>query len=77
MIVDDLYTIIGSANINDRSQTGHRDSEVCILVTDTEFVPSTMNGRPYQAGKFASSLRKNLMKVGFFVVAFLLHNRDF
>ena len=30
MIVDDKYTIIGSANINDRSQMGDRDSEVCM-----------------------------------------------
>lgn len=63
MIVDDMHTIIGSANINDRSQTGDRDSEVCVLVTDKEFVPSTMNGQPYQAGRFASSLRKRLMQV--------------
>lgn len=28
MIVDDRYVIIGSANINDRSQVGNRDSEV-------------------------------------------------
>lgn len=28
MIVDDRFVIIGSANINDRSQAGNRDSEV-------------------------------------------------
>ncbi|KAM3718441.1 Phospholipase [Dirofilaria immitis] len=61
MIVDDRYVIIGSANINDRSQVGNRDSEVCILVKDYEHVPSRMNGKPYDAGKFASSLRKTLM----------------
>uniref|UniRef100_A0A915B7M1 Phospholipase n=3 Tax=Parascaris univalens TaxID=6257 RepID=A0A915B7M1_PARUN len=62
MIVDDKYTIIGSANINDRSQCGNRDSEVCIVVKDTEFVPSRMNGRAYEAGRFALSLRKHLME---------------
>lgn len=31
MIVDDRTAIIGSANINDRSQLGTRDSEVCIM----------------------------------------------
>ncbi|VDK80287.1 unnamed protein product [Onchocerca ochengi] len=61
MIVDDRYVIIGSANINDRSQVGNRDSEVCILVKDCEHVPSRMNGKSYDAGKFASSLRKTLM----------------
>lgn len=63
LIVDDRWTIIGSANINDRSQTGNRDSEVCIVIEDTEFIPSQMNGQPYEAGKFASSLRKQLMSV--------------
>ncbi|EJD74136.1 phospholipase D [Loa loa] len=61
MIVDDRYVIIGSANINDRSQVGNRDSEVCILVKDCENVPSRMDGKPYNAGKFAFSLRKALM----------------
>ncbi|VDK78403.1 unnamed protein product [Litomosoides sigmodontis] len=61
MIVDDRHVIIGSANINDRSQAGNRDSEVCILVKDCENVSSRMDGKPYDAGKFALSLRKALM----------------
>nr|XP_032632650.1 phospholipase D2 [Chelonoidis abingdonii] len=47
----------GSANINDRSLLGRRDSELAVLVEDTELVPSVMDGQPYQAGKFALSLR--------------------
>ena len=31
MIVDDNYVIIGSANINDRSMIGTRDSEIAVL----------------------------------------------
>ncbi|KAL3120771.1 hypothetical protein niasHT_008063 [Heterodera trifolii] len=62
MIVDDVHTIIGSANINDRSQAGNRDSEVCLLITDHEFVEGRMNGQPFRAGKFASSLRMRLMR---------------
>ncbi|KAL7071209.1 hypothetical protein ACQ4LE_009433 [Meloidogyne hapla] len=61
LIVDDLHTIIGSANINDRSQAGNRDSEVCLLITDHEFIDTKMNNQPYKAGKFAFSLRKRLM----------------
>lgn len=34
MIVDDLKMIIGSANINDRSMLGDRDSEIAIVVED-------------------------------------------
>ncbi|KAL3995479.1 Phospholipase D Active site motif family protein [Acanthocheilonema viteae] len=61
MIVDDRYVIIGSANINDRSQIGNRDSEVCILIKDCENVSSRMDGKSYDAGKFAFTLRKALM----------------
>lgn len=32
MIVDDRYVIAGSANINDRSLNGNRDSEVCLII---------------------------------------------
>ena len=32
MIVDDEYIIIGSANINDRSMLGDRDSELGVVV---------------------------------------------
>ena len=32
MIIDDTTVILGSANINDRSMNGDRDSEICILV---------------------------------------------
>ena len=62
MIVDDQSVIIGSANINDRSMLGNRDSELAILVTDTCSVPSHMNGEPYKAGAFACSLRKSLFR---------------
>ncbi|KRZ21202.1 Phospholipase D1, partial [Trichinella pseudospiralis] len=60
LIVDDLFTIIGSANINDRSMLGKRDSEVAICVEDCEFSRSLMNGQVYQAGRFAFSLRTDL-----------------
>ena len=32
MIVDDTKVILGSANINDRSMLGDRDSELAILI---------------------------------------------
>ncbi|XP_051782590.1 phospholipase D1 [Erpetoichthys calabaricus] len=57
MIVDDNTVIIGSANINDRSMLGKRDSEIAVIVEDTEFVPSVMDGKDYKAGRFALSLR--------------------
>ncbi|XP_047331779.1 phospholipase D zeta 1-like [Impatiens glandulifera] len=60
MIIDDRVAFIGSSNINDRSLLGSRDSEIGIVVEDKEFVESSMNGKPWKAGKFAHSLRVTL-----------------
>ncbi|KAL3508128.1 hypothetical protein ACH5RR_033510 [Cinchona calisaya] len=60
MIVDDCITLVGSANINDRSLLGSRDSEIGVLIEDKELVDSFMGGMPWKAGKFASSLRLSL-----------------
>uniref|UniRef100_A0A6I8NTK7 Phospholipase n=1 Tax=Ornithorhynchus anatinus TaxID=9258 RepID=A0A6I8NTK7_ORNAN len=57
LIADDNTVIIGSANINDRSMLGKRDSEMAIIVEDTETLPSMMDGEEYQAGSFALTLR--------------------
>ncbi|GAB1300552.1 Phospholipase [Apodemus speciosus] len=57
LIADDNTVIIGSANINDRSMLGKRDSEMAVIVQDTEMVPSMMDGKEYQAGRFARGLR--------------------
>lgn len=38
MIVDDKRLIIGSANINDRSLNGDRDSEIAIYIEDGSVV---------------------------------------
>lgn len=62
MIVDDRVSIIGSANINDRSMLGDRDSEVAVIIQDNEMMEGKMNGRPYQVGKFSHSLRCHLLK---------------
>ncbi|WPK22898.1 hypothetical protein PUMCH_000119 [Australozyma saopauloensis] len=62
MIVDDRIAIIGSANINERSMRGSRDSEVAAIVRDTETIKSTMNGQAVRVGKFAHTLRMRLMR---------------
>ncbi|XP_062813753.1 phospholipase D2 isoform X1 [Anolis carolinensis] len=62
LIADDRLVIIGSANINDRSLLGKRDSELAVIVEDTEFVASVMDGQAFQAGKFALSLRLDCFK---------------
>lgn len=60
MIVDDCITLIGSANINDRSLLGSRDSEIGVVIEDKELIDSYMDGKPWKAGKFSSSLRLSL-----------------
>ena len=62
MIVDDQIAIIGSANINERSMLGNRDSEVAAVVRDTDRIWSTMGGEPYQVGRFPHTLRIRLMR---------------
>ena len=60
MIVDDTKVIIGSANINDRSMLGTRDSEFCVLIKEKKVLNSKMDGKDYVAAKFAYNFRTNL-----------------
>ncbi|KAL1953035.1 hypothetical protein VTO42DRAFT_3744 [Malbranchea cinnamomea] len=62
MIVDDRVAIIGSANINERSMLGSRDSECAAIVRDTDMLWSSMNGKPYLVGRFPHTLRMRLMR---------------
>ncbi|CAG9820118.1 unnamed protein product [Phaedon cochleariae] len=62
MIVDDKLVICGSANINDRSMIGKRDSEVAVLIEDESFDDGVMNNKAFPCGKFAGSLRKYLFR---------------
>ncbi|CAK5284305.1 unnamed protein product [Mycena citricolor] len=61
-VVDDRLVIIGSANINERSQRGDRDSELAAVIRDTDMIDGTMAGKPFQVGRFAHSLRVRLMR---------------
>ncbi|KAJ7868016.1 hypothetical protein B0H14DRAFT_3441419 [Mycena olivaceomarginata] len=49
MIVDDKRVIMGSANINDRSQ------KIALVVEDSDIIRSTMNGKPYEVARFATT----------------------
>ncbi|KAF5866487.1 hypothetical protein ETB97_012042 [Aspergillus alliaceus] len=62
MIADDRVVVCGSANLNDRSQLGDHDSEIAIIVEDYTPLQSTMNGKPWTASRFASSLRRQLFR---------------
>ncbi len=62
LIVDDRTVICGSSNLNDRSQMGSHDSELSIVMTDTRTIESTMDGKPYQAGFHAATLRRHIWR---------------
>ncbi|XP_062605335.1 phospholipase D1-like [Saccostrea cucullata] len=59
-IADDDTVIIGSANINDRSLLGDRDSEIAVMVQDIHKKETKFAGIPHLVGRFATSLRKSL-----------------
>jgi phospholipase D1/2 len=44
LIADDRVAILGSANINDRSQLGSRDSELAVVVRDDEQISVKLDG---------------------------------
>lgn len=44
LIVDDRVAVLGSANINDRSQIGNRDSELAVIVRDDEQIAVKLDG---------------------------------
>ncbi|KIW82010.1 hypothetical protein Z517_05037 [Fonsecaea pedrosoi CBS 271.37] len=62
LIADDRIVIVGSANLNDRSQLGSHDSEIALLINDSTPIQSYMSGQPYQANSFAASLRRQLVR---------------
>lgn len=53
MVVDDRQALIGSANINDRSQCGNRDAEVAVVIEGTR------RGEPFS---FAKQMRLRLWR---------------
>jgi phospholipase D1/2 len=65
MVVDDRYAIVGSANINDRSQLGDRDSELAVLVMDTDWTYEDIGSKEEPVTvtrKFARELRMGVWR---------------
>ncbi|KZT64620.1 phospholipase D [Daedalea quercina L-15889] len=75
-IVDDRLAIIGSANINERSQRGDRDSEIAAVIRDTDMLECTMAGKPFKVGRFAHTLRVRLMREHIGVDVDGMHEED-
>ena len=41
---------------------GDGDSEIALVVEDEDHIPSMMDGHPYNAARFAASLRRKLFR---------------
>ena len=61
LIVDDEKVLIGSANINDRSMLGSRDSEFAVIMEEEKNYESKMDKQKFMASKYAITLRKQIM----------------
>lgn len=63
MVVDDRFAIVGSANVNDRSLLGERDSEIAVLVIDTDTKQCDIGtGAPKPVRTFARDMRVGIWK---------------
>lgn len=62
MIIDDEVVLMGSANINDRSLLGSRDSEIAVVIKEENKIKTKMDGLDYEASSYAYSLRMRLFK---------------
>ncbi len=66
LIVDDRIVIVGSANINDRSLKGGRDSELAVLMMDTVTQTAPIDGKnPIHVRTLAHQMRVQLWKKHF------------
>ena len=53
MIIDDETIICGSANINDRSLVGDRDSELALITRGEDFIEGKINGQSVLVSQIA------------------------
>jgi phospholipase D1/2 len=60
MIVDDRVALIGSANINDRSLKGLRDTELAVVIEDEDTKEIQIGEGRREVSVFAHHLRKEL-----------------
>ena len=62
LIVDDRVAIVGSANINDRSMLGERDTEMALRIEDTLHETISLGGGPFVVGKTVHDMRVRFMR---------------
>ncbi|QYF92756.1 hypothetical protein KY495_18795 [Massilia sp. PAMC28688] len=69
LIVDDRHVLLGSANINDRSQNGGRDSEIAMVMLGSSSMKATLGSRATSVNPLARKLRVDLWQKHFAIGA--------
>ncbi|KAL4901224.1 hypothetical protein BDW74DRAFT_187869 [Aspergillus multicolor] len=62
LIADDRVVLCGSANLNDRSFKGSRDSEIAVVIEDVDPLISTIQKEEFLVSRFAATLRRYLFR---------------
>lgn len=62
MIVDDKFAILGSANINDRSMNGGRDSELASLITQEKYKGGILGGSYFEKSEVIKNFRIHIFR---------------
>ncbi len=62
LIADDRVMVIGSANINDRSMLGDRDSEVAVRIEDNRHIETFVDRQKVEVGQLPHNTRLKLMR---------------
>ncbi|GJI95431.1 hypothetical protein RugamoR57_21490 [Duganella caerulea] len=65
LIVDDRHILMGSANINDRSLSGKRDSEIAVMLLDSAQEKKTLREQVTSVNPLARRLRVDLWRKHF------------
>ena len=62
IIIDDRYALLGSANINDRSMNGDRDSELAVVIEGSNLENGKMDGKTFLKAKKIRDFRIEAFK---------------
>lgn len=62
IIADDNVALLGSANINDRSLMGNRDSELAVIIEDEEIEKGILAGSAFNKSPTIKAFRMNCWK---------------
>ena len=60
MIADDMHLVMGSANVNDRSMNGSRDSELAVYIKGNPDTIITVEGNKFEVNRQLHEFRSHI-----------------